>query len=252
MLNIAIVNKSLFLGLHLLLVPTETTETYSCSYLYSYWAVGNKTSCTAAGFFVVFESLVISMYHTDIAFYFYCSIQPMRSKNNNYDQKTKKGDDDNRNTKTKTNKQGSEEASESSKSISTSESSQEDDILGSTEMITNMSCWFFPVVTAGIGATFNYFRYEPNLYMCLLYNDSFTSYFGEATDKTTWIRIINNIFRWALVTCAIVTILITVMIFLQVRGFHKINDGGSDATAQQTKDSSLVDDPDAVADAQEK
>ena len=152
----------------------------------------------------------------------------------------------------KTIKQGSEEASESSKSISTSESSQEDDIIGSTEMITNMSCWFFPVVTAGIGATFNYFRYEPNLYMCLLYNDSFTSYFGEDTDKTIWIRTINNIFRWALVICAIVTILITVMIFLQVRGFHKINDGGSDATAQQTKDNSLVDDPDAVADAQEK
>ena len=103
-------------------------------------------------------------------------------------------------------KQGSEEASESSKSISTSESSQEDDILGSTEMITNMSCWFFPVVTTGIGATFNYFRYEPNLYMCLLYNDSFTSYYGEDTDKTIWIRTINNIFRWALVICAIVTI----------------------------------------------
>ena len=33
-------------------------------------------------------------------------------------------------------KQGSEEASESSKSISTSESSQEDVIIGSTEMIT--------------------------------------------------------------------------------------------------------------------
>ena len=102
MLNIAIVIKSLFLGLHLLLVPTETTETYSYSYLYSYWAVGNKTSCAAAGFFVASESLVTSMYHTDIAFYFYCSIQPMRSKNGNYDQKTKKGDDDNRNTKTKT------------------------------------------------------------------------------------------------------------------------------------------------------
>ena len=50
----------------------------------------------------------------------------------------------------------------------TSESSQEDDVIGSTEMITNMSCWFFLVVTTGIGATFNYFRYEPNLYMCLL------------------------------------------------------------------------------------
>ena len=119
MLNIAIVIKSLFLGLHLLLVPTETTKTYSYSYFYSYWAVGNKTSCAAAGFFVASESLVTSMYHTNIAFYFYCSIQPMRSKNDNYDQKTKKGDDDNRNTKTKTKtkmiKQGSEEASESSK-----------------------------------------------------------------------------------------------------------------------------------------
>jgi hypothetical protein len=256
MLNITIVINSLFLGLHLLLVPTEITETYSYSYSYSYWAVGNKASCTAAGFFIVFGSLVVSMYHTAIAFYFYCSIQPMRNKNNSYDQKTKNGDDDNRDTKTKkkTNKQGSEEASESSKSksTSTSESSQEDDVIGSTEMITNMSCWFFPAVTAGIGATFNYFRYEPNLDMCLLYDDSFTSYYGKDTDETTWIRIINNIFRWALVICAVAIILITVMIFLQVRGFHKRNNGGSDTTAQQTKDNSLMDDPDAVADAQEK
>ena len=124
---------SLFLGLHLLLVPTGTTETTET---YSYWAVENNASCTAAGFFIVFGSLVVSMYHTAITFYFYYSIQPMRNNNNsNCDQKTKKCDDDNRNNtkmKTKTNKRGSEgEASESSSSsISTSELSQEEDTIG--------------------------------------------------------------------------------------------------------------------------
>jgi hypothetical protein len=59
-------------------------------------------------------------------------------------------------------------------------------------MIVNMSCWFFPVIIAGIGATFDCFRYEPNLDMCLLYDDSFTNYYGGDADETTWIRAINN------------------------------------------------------------
>jgi hypothetical protein len=120
-------------------------------------------------------------------------------------------------------------------------------------MIVNMSCWFFPVIIAGIGATFDCFRYEPNLDMCLLYDDSFTNYYGGDADETTWIRAINNIFRWTLVICAAVIILITVKIFIQVRVFHKRNNNGGSTTEQQRKDDSLVDDPDAVAaDAQEK
>ena len=68
MLSTAIIINSIFLFLHPLLVPTGTTM--------AAWGMGNDQTCSMVGFFLVFGSLMVSMYHNSLALYFYFSIQP--------------------------------------------------------------------------------------------------------------------------------------------------------------------------------
>ena len=198
MLNMALLINSIFLGLHPILSPSDSA---------GYWSVGNSGTCTTAGFFLVFGAIMVSLYHTAIAFYFYFSVAQIQGNYNNRNQKKKKNDSGRRVTRTS--------GSDSSAAESSTESSEDDNsgALGSmAELTANILCLFLPVIFAGTGATKDYFDYNPAMNLCTVYG-------SNAFYEDDW-KIMRNVFTWTLLVSGVTTVLITVVVRCRIRFFQ--------------------------------
>jgi hypothetical protein len=196
MLSTAIIINSIFLFLHPLLVPNGTTAA---------WGMGNDQTCSMVGFFLVFGSLMVAMYHNSLALYFYFSIQPTRKDDN---------DDDNNNDNDNNNKT----------------MRQPEDVVGWPEIAINLSCWIVPAIIAGVGAGLQSYNFYPKIDMCVLYeecddninndncipmeldNDNVVGRYG-----TTDTMIIRTLYQWLLVANALLSILVMGKIQCQTR-----------------------------------
>ena len=238
MLNIALMANSFFLGLNPLLAP-EMND-YDNTTNGAYWAIGNAASCTTVGFFLIFGSLMVSMYHTAIAFYFYFSVETIQG---NYKSKSKKKVKNERRLATTSRSESSAESSDES----SDESSTAATIGSKAEIMANMACLFFPAVFAGAAATLDAFGFNPNVDLCTLYAST-------NVDNTSWL-IIQSIFRWLLVTSGLFTLVITVVVRFRVGSFQKKEnneDVPADPISDDNKNSnasgSSLGDPDGAAD----
>ena len=235
MLNIASLINSIFLGLHPVFVPAGSA---------GYWSFGNSRTCTSFGFFLVFGSLMVSFYHTAIAFYFYFSVATIQGNYNNRNQKKKKNGNERR--LTRTTGSGSSASGESS-----TESSDGSSSLGAfdsvAEIVANMVCLFFPAIFAGTAATLDNFDFNYAMNLCTVHG-SYAPY------EDGWM-VMRNIFMWTLVASGASTVLITVVVRCRVRIFQKKDcddDGFGGTTSVNNKNSnasgSSLSNPDGVAD----
>jgi hypothetical protein len=238
MLNISLMLNSIFLGLHPLLALKGGSG--------AYWAIGNSGTCTTVGFFLVFGSLMVSMYHTAIGFYFYFSVDTIQCNYNSIrKKKVKKKGTNNNDPATTTLRSESLEDAESSAGLS-ADSSTAGKIGSKVEIMANMFCLFFPAIFAGTATTLGSFGYNPNVDLCTFYGS-----YGIYEDST-WL-IMLNIFRWSLVASGATTVLITIIVLIRVGSFQKKHDDvGAAATSENNKNSnasgSSLGDPDGVSD----
>lgn len=119
-LSIAVILNALFLLLHHFLVPSESSG--------ADWASGNDATCTTVGFFLVFGSLMASLYSNMLALYFYFSIQT------------------NDGTKQR----------------------PHEDVIGWPERLAHCFCWMVPAALGGAGVGLEGYQYDPALNMCTL------------------------------------------------------------------------------------
>jgi len=241
MLNIALMANSFFLGLNPLLAPQMNESDNNTNG--AYWALGNAASCTTVGFFLIFGSWMVSMYHTAIAFYFYFSVKTIQGNYNSKSKKKVKKKSDERRLATTSKSESSAEPSEES----SAESSTAATIGSKTEIMANMACLVFPAVFAGAAATLDAFGFNPNVDLCTLYAST-------RIEDTSWL-VIHNIFRWILVTSGLLTIVTTVVVRYRVGSFQnkKNSEDVPDApTSNDNKNSnasgSTLGDPDGAAD----
>eukprot|EP00531_Pseudo-nitzschia_arenysensis_P004039 CAMPEP_0116146354 /NCGR_PEP_ID=MMETSP0329-20121206/17120_1 /TAXON_ID=697910 /ORGANISM="Pseudo-nitzschia arenysensis, Strain B593" /LENGTH=488 /DNA_ID=CAMNT_0003642097 /DNA_START=41 /DNA_END=1507 /DNA_ORIENTATION=+ len=237
MLNVSLLVNSIFLALHPILIPNDSGE---------FWSAGNAGTCTMVGFFLVFGSTMVSLYHTAIAFYFYFSVETIQGNYNNRNQRRKKNsmnDTERRMTRTS----GSESSDESS--TESSDDSSSSGGLGTwAEVIANMVCLFFPVILAGTAAGLKSFGFDPSMNLCTLASSSGFYY------DDSW-EIMRDVYLWTLVVSSLSTVLITTVVRCRVRFFQKKDyddDAGDGAAASQNKNSnasgSSLGDPDGNAD----
>jgi len=246
MLNIALLVNSVFLGLHPLLAPKNVDGDNTNGG--AYWSIGNSASCTTVGFFLIFGSIMVSMYHTSIALYFYFSVETIQGDYNSRSRKKNKKKNDANNERRLTTTSGSDSAASAE---SSAESSTESSTVGTngskTEIIANMVCLFFPAVFAGTAATLDSFRFNPMVDLCALHG-SYGMY-----DDTKWLVML-NIFQWILLTSGVVTLLITTIVRFRVGCFQKKEyEGDNCAATSDNKEHSnasgnSLGDPDGVAD----
>jgi len=213
MLNISSMVNSIFLALHPLLTPKnmDLGDTNSGGY----WSIGNSATCTTVGFFLVFGSIMVSMYHTAIALYFYFSVETIQGNYNSRSKKEDKKKNGTNNERRLTTTSKSESLPSSSASADESVESSTAGTIGSkAEIMANILCLFFPAVLAGTAATLNSFGFNPNVDLCTLYG----SY--DINGDTTWM-VMRNLFRWSLVTSGAITLLITIVVRFRVGFFQK-------------------------------
>jgi len=245
MLNISLMVNSIFLALHPLLAPKDESG--------AYWAIGNSGTCTTVGFFLVFGSLMVSMYHTAIGFYFYFSVDTIQSNYNSRSKKQVKKTATNSNDPrvTTTYRIESLNASDAESLAESSAASSTAGKIGSNvEIMANMACLFVPAIFAGTATTLGSFGFNPNVDLCTLYGTD-----NIFSDSSTWLVML-NIFRWSLVASGATTVLITVIVLIRVGSFQKKeyddDDFGASATNENSKNSnaseSSVGVPDDVAD----
>lgn len=244
MLNIALMVNSIFLALHPLLAPGDSEG--------AYWAIGNSGTCTTVGFFLIFGSLMVSMYHTAIAFYFYFSVENIQGNYNSRSKKKdkkKNGENSNRRLAPTSRSESSSDSNGSSSDESSADSSTLGTMGSKSEVFANMACLIFPAILAGTAATLESFEFNPNVDLCTLYGPS-----GPKDKNTIWL-IMLNIFRWSLVVSGGSTLLITIIVRFRVRFFQKKDyddDACGGTTDNNNKNSnasgSSLGDPDGVAD----
>lgn len=200
MLNMALLINSIFLGLHPILSPSDSA---------GYWSVGNSGTCTTVGFFLVFGSIMVSLYHTAIAFYFYFSVATIQGNYNNRNQKKKKNESGRRVTRTS----GSDSSGAAESSTDSSDDSNSDALGSVTELAANIVCLFLPVIFAGTGATKDYFDFNPAMNLCTVYG-------SNAFYEDDW-KIMRDVFMWIVLISGVITVLITIVVRCRIRFFQK-------------------------------
>ena len=222
MLNIALLVNSIFFGLHPLLTPKDDPG--------AYWAIGNSGTCTTVGFFLIFGSLMVSMYHTAISFYFYFSVQTIQGFNR---RKSKKKKDTNSERQLKTTLRSDNSASDNSSAESSIESADAGGFGSKAEIIANIVCLVVPAVFAGTAATLESIEFNPNVDLCTTYGSN------SPVKDTTW-QVMNNIFRWTLLLSGTITLLITIVVRIQVGSFRKKNEEDVGAVTNDNNQTSNV------------
>lgn len=235
MLNMALLVNSIFLGLHPLLAPKEDDG--------AYWAIGNSGTCTSVGFFLIFGSIMVSMYHTAVAFYFYFSVETIHRNYNSKSKKKVKKKNSDRRVATTSQSESSSLSGESSAESSAS-SSTKGTIGSKAEIMANMVCLFFPALFAGAAATSGSLGFDPSVDLCTIYG-SFRGF-----DDTTWL-VMRSIFRYSLLISGVLTFVLTVVVRFRVGFFRKKQYDDDSATSDNNKNSnassSSMGDPDGNA-----
>ena len=230
MLNIALLVNSIFLALHPILIPKDMGGS---------WSVGNSGTCTMVGFFLVFGSTMVSLYHTAIAFYFYFSVETIQGNYNNRNRKKKNNESERRMTRT-----SGSESSDQSSTESSGESSSYGGLGSWAEVIVNMICLFFPIIFAGLAAGLKSFGFDPTMNLCTVYASS-GFYYDDG-----W-KAMRNTYLWVLVVSSLSTVLITTVVRCRVRFFQKKgydDDGEKSQNKNSNASGSSLDDPDGNAD----
>ncbi|VEU35767.1 unnamed protein product [Pseudo-nitzschia multistriata] len=217
MLNIALVMNSIFLGMHPFLVDRNS----------GYSPAGTPASCTAMGFFLVFGSLAVSLYHTVAALYFYFSVLSISRE---YKQLV------------------ADAADKDGETPSPEKPSMEEKYCPGAEIAGNSLCLVLPLVISGAAISSGSFGYDPRVGLCTVYG---AGYFGDLS----W-YFVRDIYRWTLVASGALTILVTLIIRIHVLIFEKkeCSSGGDDDDAGDDKShgGSSMTDPDEAEDEEEK
>jgi hypothetical protein len=145
------------------------------------------------GFFLVFGALGVSLYNNALAMYFYFSVQatdPSTADTNHHNDENKKP-------------------------------RQPEDVVGCTEMMTNLMCWLIPAAFAGLGAGMKLFHFDPNVDMCVLYQESCDAD-GTCVDDSIAV-ILQNVFLWILVASFAFNLLLFAKMQYQVQQATKLS-----------------------------